>query len=84
MFEQAVAFLQEQWTSGIEVVILAAVIYYIYLYLRGTHGARILLGLALVFLTLTLVSQLLNLEVIGWLLRSNICRSERDHKKQNL
>jgi diadenylate cyclase len=70
MFEQAVAFLQEQWTSGIEIVILAAVIYYIYLYLRGTHGARILLGLALVFLTLTLVSQLLNLEVIGWLLRS--------------
>ena len=56
MFEQAVAFLQEQWTSGIEIVILAAVIYYIYLYLRGTHGARILLGLALIFLTLTLVS----------------------------
>ncbi len=70
MFEASFAFLREQWTSGIEIAILAAVIYYIYTYLKGTHGARILIGLALVFLTLTFVSQLLNLEVIGWLLRS--------------
>ena len=70
MFSAIVSFLREQWTSGVEIGILGVVIYYIYIYLRGTHGARILLGLALVFLTLTLVSQLLNLEVIGWLLRS--------------
>ena len=70
MFEATVTFLREQWTSGIEIAILAVVIYYIYSYLKGTHGARILIGLALVFLTLTFVSQLLNLEVIGWLLRS--------------
>lgn len=70
MLDAVLSFLQAQWTSGVEIIILAAVIYYIYLYLRGTHGARILIGLALVFLTLTLVSQLLNLEVIGWLLRS--------------
>jgi diadenylate cyclase len=70
MLEQTAIFLREQWTSGVEIGILAIVIYYIYTYLRGTHGARILIGLALIFLTLTLVSQLLNLEVIGWLLRS--------------
>lgn len=70
MVDTVLSFLQAQWTSGVEIIILGAVIYYIYLYLRGTHGARILIGLALVFLTLTLVSQLLNLEVIGWLLRS--------------
>lgn len=70
MFEASFAFLKEEWTSGVEIAILAAVIYYIYSYLKGTHGARILIGLALVFLTLTFVSQLLNLEVIGWLLRS--------------
>ena len=70
MLDAVLSFLKAQWTSGVEIIILAAVIYYIYLYLRGTHGARILIGLALVFLTLTLVSQLLNLEVIGWLLRS--------------
>ena len=70
MFEQFTLFLRQQWTSAVEVGILAVVIYYIYTYLRGTHGARILIGLALVFLTLTLVSQILNLEVISWLLRS--------------
>lgn len=70
MFEATITFLREQWTSGIEIAILAVVLYYIYSYLKGTHGARILIGLALVFLTLTFVSQLLNLEVIGWLLRS--------------
>jgi len=70
MFEASFAFLQEQWTSGVEIAILATVLYYIYSYLKGTHGARILIGLALFFLTLTFVSQLLNLEVISWLLRS--------------
>lgn len=70
MLKATGAFLQENWTSGVEILILAVVLYYAYLYLRGTHGARILIGLALVFLTLTLVSQLLNLMVIGWLLRS--------------
>jgi diadenylate cyclase len=70
MLNAIVSFLRGQWTSGVEIGILGVVIYYIYIYLRGTHGARILLGLALVFLTLTLFSQLLHLEVIGWLLRS--------------
>ncbi|TSA31943.1 MAG: TIGR00159 family protein [Verrucomicrobiaceae bacterium] len=70
MFEEIGKFLRENWTSGVEILILAVVLYYIYLYLRGTHGARILMGLALVFLTLTLVSQLLNLIVIGWILKS--------------
>lgn len=70
MLEAIGKFLAENWTSGIEILILAVVLYYIFLYLRGTHGARILIGLALVFLTLTLVSQLLNLIVIGWILRS--------------
>jgi len=70
MIEKIGGFFRENWTSGIEIAILTAVIYCIYKYLRGTHGARILIGLALIFLTLTLVSQLLNLVVIGWLLRS--------------
>jgi diadenylate cyclase len=58
------------WTSGLEILILSTILYYIYLYLRGTHGARILIGLALVFLTLTFISQMLDLAVLGWLLRS--------------
>jgi diadenylate cyclase len=63
-------FLHDHWTSGLEILILSAILYYLYLYLRGTQGARILIGLALVFLTLTFISQILDLAVLGWLLRS--------------
>ena len=63
-------FLAASWTSAVEILIIAAVLYFAYRNLHRTYGARILIGLALVFLTLTLVSQLLNLVVIGWILRS--------------
>jgi diadenylate cyclase len=61
---------RENWTAPIEILILSVALYYIYKYLKGTRGARILIGLALIVTTLTLISQLLNLVVIGWLLRS--------------
>jgi len=70
MLENIGKFIAESWRTPVEILILAVVLYYIYLYLRGTHGARILIGLALVFLTLTFISQLFNLMVIGWILRS--------------
>ncbi len=70
MFESIGKFITDNWRTPVEVGILATVLYYIYLYLRGTHGARILIGLALVFLTLTFISQLFNLVVIGWIIRS--------------
>src|SRR3954462_8690100 len=58
------------WRSAFEIILLSVVIYYGYLYFRGTRGAKVLTGLAIVFLTLTLISTLLNLVVIGWLVRS--------------
>jgi len=70
MFESIGKFISDHWRTPVEVGILATVLYYIYIYLRGTHGARILIGLALVFLTLTFISQLFNLMVIGWIIRS--------------
>lgn len=68
--QQAIDFFQAHWAHAIEVILLAVVLYYGYLYFRGTPGAKILVGLAVVFLTLTLISQLLDLRVIGWLLRN--------------
>lgn len=70
MLESIGNFLSANWASAVEIGILSVVLYYVYLYLRGTHGARILIGLALVFLTLTLASHVFHLAVIGWLLRS--------------
>lgn len=70
MNEKVWEVIRENWTAPIEIIILAVAIYYIYSYLRGTRGARILIGLALIVLTLTLISTVLNLVVISWLLRS--------------
>src|SRR3954468_11671840 len=58
------------WRSAFEIVLLSVVIYYGYLYFRGTRGAKVLTGLAIVFLALTLITTLLKLAVIGWIVRS--------------
>src|SRR6201981_2543144 len=58
------------WRSLAEILLQWVAIYYGYLYFRGTRGAKVLTGLAIVFLTLTLISTLLNLVVIGWIVRS--------------
>ena len=34
--------LRLQWNSAVEILLLAAAIYYLYLYFRGTRGARVL------------------------------------------
>ena len=70
MIDAILEFLQNYWNAAIEIAFLAMAIYYGYLYFRGTRGAKVLTGLAILFITLTLVSQILNLTVISWLLRS--------------
>jgi len=67
---QVLVFARENWPSAIEILILAVVIYFGYLYFRGTRGAKVLTGLALIFLTLTLTAQILDLQVISWIIRS--------------
>ena len=63
-------FALRHWTSVVEIAILAVVIYFGYLYFRGTRGARVLTGMVVLFLAFTLVSQILRLEVLSWLIRS--------------
>src|SRR5437016_14614063 len=70
MIEQLIHFWLGGWRSAFEIILLSVGIYYGYIYFRGTRGAKVLTGLAIVFLTLTLISQLLNLVVIGWIVRS--------------
>lgn len=52
----------------LEICILAALIYLISLFLRGTRSAPILFGLTSVFVTLYALAWLLQLDVIEWLL----------------
>src|SRR5947209_8882259 len=70
MIDQLLQLANRGWRSAVEILLLTVGIYYGYLYFRGTRGAKVLTGLAIVFLTLTLISQLLNLVVIGWIIRS--------------
>jgi diadenylate cyclase len=70
MLQQFLHLWLKSWRSIFEIILLSVVIYYGYLYFRGTRGAKVLTGMAIVFLTLTLISTLLNLVVIGWIVRS--------------
>ena len=70
MIQQLTQLWFDKWRSLFEIILLSVVIYYGYLYFRGTRGAKVLTGMAIVFLTLILISQLLNLVVISWIIRS--------------
>lgn len=63
------AFVQH-WRDAVEILLLAVLLYYGYRFFRATRGARILTGLLMVLMGLTLVSNLLALNEISWLLRS--------------
>ena len=70
LLSQLWEFFRSTWSSGLEILILSSILYNLYLYVRGTHVARILIGVSLVFLALTFISQILDLWVLGWLLRN--------------
>jgi diadenylate cyclase len=53
----------------LEIAILAIGIYYSFKFVRGTRGAPVVYGFVLLILSLTVISFLLHLEVLGWLLR---------------
>jgi diadenylate cyclase len=58
------------WRPGLEILILAVGIYYIFTFVRGTRGAAVVTGFLVVMLTLWLISRLLQLMVLTWLLGS--------------
>ena len=51
-----------------EIGILAFLVYMALLFVRGTRAVTILAGIAIVFITMSVLSQLLALEVIEWIL----------------
>lgn len=70
MLDEVLEFARKNWQAAIEIALLWVAIYYGYLYFRGTRGAKVLTGFAVIFVTLTLISQLLQLMVISWIIRS--------------
>jgi len=60
----------QHWRWAVEILLLTCTLYYVWKLLRGTRGAKVLVGLATVLLVLTLTSTLLQLTVIAYLLSS--------------
>jgi len=52
-----------------EVFVLAVVYYYVFLFLRGTRGAQVLVGLVIVIVALQGATYFLHLNELNWLLR---------------
>lgn len=63
-----VELLNEVWRPGLEILILAVGIYYIFSFVRGTRGWPVFTGFLVVLLTLVIATTLLNLQVLRWLL----------------
>lgn len=61
-------FLQDHWRDGIEILVLTICVYQIYRAFRNTRGAQILVGLGSILIVLTVISELLDFQVIGFLI----------------
>ena len=61
---------QRYWREVLEILVLWLVIYQLWLHFRGTRGAKVLSGLALLTLGVLLFSQFFQLPVIDWLFRN--------------
>jgi diadenylate cyclase len=60
--------LQDYWRTAVEIVILAVVVYYVAMFVRGTRGAAILTGLLVLLLSLAIVTHVLDLVVLKLLI----------------
>jgi diadenylate cyclase len=61
-------FVTNTWRAVAEILIIAFALYQIYRAFRATRGAQILMGVAIVLVTLVLVSQVANFKVIEFLI----------------
>jgi len=53
----------------LEILVLAVLLYYIFLFFQGTRGAQVLSGLGLMFVALLLLTQVFALDTLNWLLQ---------------
>ena len=70
MFDQLSRFAVLHWKDAVEIALLAVAIYYTWKFFRGTPGANVLVGLVVIFLSATMLSQILGLTVIGSIFES--------------
>lgn len=66
--ELVVEIIAAYWKTVFEIVLLAAIIYYLLLLFRGTRGAAVFTGFVFFFLAIVLLSRIFQLDVIDWIL----------------
>jgi diadenylate cyclase len=66
--EPVLDFIRNHWKAAFEILLLAAVFYYFLLLFRGTRGAAVLSGFVIVLLGVFGLTQIFQLDVIGWIL----------------
>lgn len=65
----ALRLFEETWRAALEILILAVGIYYAFAFARRTRGTTVFTGFLILLLALTLVTLILNLEVLSFLLQ---------------
>lgn len=70
MLAEVGQFLEAHWKDGVEIFTIAVLFYGSFRYLRRLRGARILVQLVIILVALSLLSGMLNLQVLSWLIRS--------------
>ena len=63
-------FVPMEWRGWLEVLILWLGIYYAWRSIRGTRGARVLMGLALLILFIATLAGFFDLPVLSWMFRN--------------
>lgn len=60
--------MQQGWRAAVEILILAAGIYYVLMFLRGTRAAPVVVGFFALVFSLFAIAAVLNLQVLTWML----------------
>lgn len=66
--DRVLDFITANWKSGLEILLLSAVIYYLLVLVRGTRGAAVLTGFVIALVAIAGVTHVFQLEVINWIL----------------
>jgi diadenylate cyclase len=60
--------IEKGWSPALEICILSVLIYFAFRFVRGSRGWPVVIGFVVVLLALSLVTTLLNLQVLHWIL----------------
>ncbi|HPY91558.1 MAG TPA: hypothetical protein PLT23_12575, partial [Lentisphaeria bacterium] len=55
------------WTGVLEIIVLAVVFYYMFLFFRGTRGMQVLMGFVVAVVVMLVATKIAHLDTLNWL-----------------